>query len=175
MASFRRFKIGSFSVAGVCQSREKLNFAVVSRSANHEIPQTRWLVQCRVGLVDTSRCIRGTPQLLRGRFEPHCHRVLLPTVTIDISKNNCCFDSFWNDSDQRCANLHRASQGAPCSALKLGVLPQYHPEPMPAIAALRFTWSRKLDLKTFLKGNGSSQVFRVPCLKSRDLGLAESS
>ena len=29
-ASFRRFKTGSFSVAGVCHSREILKFAVVS-------------------------------------------------------------------------------------------------------------------------------------------------
>ena len=30
-----RFKIGSFSVAGVCPLRENLKFAVVSCSANH--------------------------------------------------------------------------------------------------------------------------------------------
>ena len=86
-------------------------------------------------------------------FEQHCLPVLLLTVTIDISTNKCCFAPFCNDSDPRCANLHSASQGAPSSPLKLGVLPQYHPEPMPAISALRFSPSRKPDLKTFLRGN----------------------
>ena len=46
---------------------------------------------------------------------------------------------------------------------------------MPAITALRFTLSRKLNHKTFLKGNWSSWVFRFPCLKSRNICLAESS
>ena len=70
---------------------------------------------------------------------------------------------------QRCANQYRASLGAPCSALNLRVLQQYHPEPMPAIAFLRFARSRKLDLKTFLKGNRSFQGFRFPSLKSREI------
>ena len=52
-------------------------------------------------------------QLLRGRrfkFDPHCHPVLLLTVTTDISKNNCGFDPFCaiQTKDARiCAELHR--------------------------------------------------------------------
>ena len=77
------------------------------------------------------------PQLLRGRrFEPHCPPVVLLTVTIDISKDNCGFAPFCNDSDQRCANLHRASQGAPCSALKLGSILQHHWCRLEAITAV---------------------------------------
>ena len=73
-------------------------------------------------------------------------------ANIEISKNKGRFARFCNVSDPRCANLHRASQEAPCSALKLGVLPQDQPEPMPAIAALSFAQSREIDLKTFLGG-----------------------
>ena len=71
---------------------------------------------------------------------------------IDISNTLGDFAPFCNVSDQTCANLHRASQGAPCSALKLGVLLQYGPEPIAAIAALRFAQSRKIDLNAFLSG-----------------------
>ena len=88
------------------------------------------------------------PQLQRGRwFQPHCPPALLLTVTIDISTNKCSFAPFCNDSDPRCANLHSASKGAPSSPLKLGVLPQYHPEPMPAIDSLD-------------QGNSTSKRFR---------------
>ena len=102
------------------------------------------------------------PQLLRGRrFEPHCPPVVLLTVTIDISKDNCGFAPFCNDSDQRCANLHRASQGAPCSALKLGSILQHHWCRLEAITAVRFAQSTKIDLKTFLEGVRLSQLFRL--------------
>ena len=94
---------------------------------------------------------------------------------IDISHTYGHFAPFCNDSDQTCANLLRASQSAPCAALKLGVLLQYRPEPMPAVTALRFTQSRKINLKAFLRGIRSSQVFGFPCLRLRYLFVANSS
>ena len=42
-------------------------------------------------------------------------------VNIEISKIGGCFALFCTISDPRCANLRRASQGAPCNALKLGI------------------------------------------------------
>ena len=97
------------------------------------------------------------PQLLRGRrFESHCHPVLQLMVTIDISRNNSGFapSSFCNrdDSDQRCqcTNLHKASQGALCSALKLGVLQQCLLEPRPAITDAWSAQSTKIVHKHFI-------------------------
>ena len=61
------------------------------------------------------------PQLLWGlQFETHCHPVLLLTIPIDISKNNCSFAPLQRFR-AKMRELHRASQGAPCSVLKLGV------------------------------------------------------
>ena len=59
-------------------------------------------------------------------------------------------------------NLHRASQGAPCSALKLGSVPIYHPHPIRAISALWFAWSREIDRTKCREGVRSSRLFRSP-------------
>ena len=65
---------------------------------------------------------------------------------------------FCNASDQRFANLYRASQGAPCSTLKLGVLQQYLLEPMPGITAVWSAQSTKINPITF---SGWSQIISI--------------
>ena len=126
--------------------------------------------------MDSSHCCSGSSHSYRDRgIEPRCRPVLSLMVTIDISKYICCFAPFCNAPAQKCASLHRAPQGAPCSALKLGVLPQYHPEPMPAKTPFRFPQSRNFDLKTFQEGTRSPQIFICPCLESIGLCLLKSS
>ena len=81
----------------------------------------------------------GMPQLLRGRrFEPHCHPMLYLTVTVDISQYIRGFAPFCNDSDQRCANLHRASQRASWSTLKVWSIHQHHCCMLQTIADVKF-------------------------------------
>ena len=182
-SSVGRFKIGSFNVAGVCRKFKIRGRLADSREAQiinyRKLVASVGLVHCRarrrVGLVYRSRCIRVSGPA-PGRLR-YWGVVGSNHTSLDIAQFCSFLQLDYSDQSLRYVNLHRASQGAPCSALKHGVLPQYHPEPMQAISAVRFARSRKLDLKMFLKGNPSrsSQVFRFPCLKSRDRCLAESS
>ena len=104
--------------------------------------------------------------LAAREIDSHCNSL---QVDIEISKIRGCFALFLHsfrpkvrESAQR---RDRASQGAPCSALKLGVLPQDQPEPMPAIAALRFAQSREINLKNFSEGHLNIQFYSLRCLE----------
>ena len=119
---------------------------------------------CRVGLVNSLQerptASVGVPIVTAGTrgFAPRCRPVLALTDTTGISTIRSGFAPFCNASDQRCANLYRASQGAHCSALKLGVLQRYPPEPMPAITAVRSAQSTKINPKTL---SGGSQIISI--------------
>ena len=89
---------------------------------------------------------------------------LLVLAHIEISKNENRFARFCNVSDPRCANLHTALQGAPCSALKLGVLSQNQPEPMPAIATSDSLNQGKSTSKLFWRESEHLEV--LDCLAS---------
>jgi len=56
-------------------------------------------------------------------------------------------------------NLHRASQAAPCCAPMLGSVPIHQPHPMQAIATLRFSQSREIDLQILLGAPGHLDYF----------------
>ena len=101
------------------------------------------------------------PQLLRGRqFKPHCQTILDLMVTVDVSQDICGFAPFCNDSDQRCANLHRASQRASWSTLKVWSIYQHHSCMLQTIAAVKFAhWEKIDDKKIHTRDRKSGSAF----------------
>ena len=71
MTSFRRLKIGNFSVAGVCHSRENLKFAVVS-------------AQCRPAAQDTQLALPGSTQLILANLASEQSSSVGPAVESEI-------------------------------------------------------------------------------------------
>ena len=94
--------------------------------------------------MDRSRCISGDASATEGSS---VRTTLSPRTSADGN-----YDKL-STSQRKIAGLLLFAKTQIQDAGMLGVLPQYHPEPMPAIAALRFARSRKLDLKTNLKDN----------------------
>ena len=92
----------------------------------------------------------------------------MDTISISPIMIHSGFAPFCNDSDQRCANLYRASQGARCSAVKLGVLQLYLCQQSLLSDLLN---QRKSTPKHFLEGVRLSQLFQLFCHKQTNCYL----